>query len=76
MQRIGVVFEPIELKLGPGLAVPGGRLRLYSLGRGRSQVASGETKPAKLIFFAGFKVKERGAGDPVFDKFAPMARCR
>lgn len=43
------------------------------MGRGRSQVASGETKAATLILFAGFKAKERGVGDPEFERFATLA---
>lgn len=72
MHRIGVVFEPVELTLGPGLVVPGGRLRLYRLGRGKSQLALDEAKPATLTFFAGFKATERGVGDPEFKKFATL----
>src|SRR6187402_614025 len=72
MHRIGVVFEPIELTLGPGLVVPGGRLRLYRLGRGKSELALDEATPATLTFFAGFKATERGVGDPEFKKFAAL----
>lgn len=72
MHRIGVVFEPLELTLGPGLVVPGGRLRFYRLGRGKSQLALDEATPATLNFFAGFKATERGVGDPEFTKFATL----
>lgn len=64
--------EPIELTLGPGLVIRGGRLRLYRLGRGKSELKLDEAKPATLTFFAGFKAKERGVGDPEFKKFATL----